>query len=221
MVNEALAAIPKPLQIDNLRVTDGSIKYCEQLTAGGNPGVLTFTAVSLSAKGIANHGETSAAIALQAQGNLMDAGTLKVLMSIPIMSTNFSLRYSGSLSPMDLTTLNAFLDVGARTRITSGAVKEADFEIDVTAGLARGHVRGTYKNLEIAFLDKQSGAANGIDNRITSFLANMLKIRSSNAPELSGRSKEGKVNYTRKPNEEFQQFLWFGLRTGVLDVISD
>jgi len=125
MVHEALAAIPKPLQIDNLLVTDGSIKYSERLTAGANPGVLTFTAVSLSAEGIANRGGSSAAIMLQAQGNLMDAGTLKVLMSIPIMPTDFSLRYSGSLGPMDLTTLNAFMDVGSRTRITSGTVKEA------------------------------------------------------------------------------------------------
>jgi hypothetical protein len=32
--------------------------------------------------------------------------------------------------------------------------------------------------------------------------------------------KEGKVNYTRKPGEEFQQFQWFALRTGVLDLIT-
>jgi hypothetical protein len=220
MVHEALAAILKPMRIDNLRITDGSIKYSEQVTAGANPGVLTFTAVSLSAAGIANRGGESAAIMLQAQGNLMDAGTMKVRMAIPIMPTNFSLRYSGSLSPMDLTNLNGFLDVDALTRITSGTVKEADFEIDVVAGQALGHVRGTYQNLEIALLDKQSGAATGIDNRVTSFLANMLKIRSSNAPELSGLSKEGEVNYIRKPNEEFQQFLWFALRTGVLSIIS-
>jgi len=220
MVHEALAAILKPLQIDSLRVTDGSIRFCEQVVAGANPGALTFTAVSLSAEGIANRGGTSAAITLQGQGNLMDAGTMKVLMTIPIMPTNFSLHYAGSLSAMNLTNLNAFLDVDAHTRITSGAVKEADFEIDVAAGHARGHVRGSYQNLEIAFLDKQSGAANGIEDRVTSFLANMLKIRSSNTPEAPALAKEGEVNYTRKPNEQFQQFLWFALRTGVLDIIS-
>jgi len=32
--------------------------------------------------------------------------------------------------------------------------------------------------------------------------------------------KEGEVNYTRRPDDEFQQFAWFALRTGVLDVIS-
>ncbi len=220
MVHEALAAILKPLQVDSLRVTNGSIKYSEQVVAGGAPGILTFTAVSLSAQGIANRGSTQAAITLQAQGNLMDAGTMKVLMTIPIMPTNFSLHYSGSLSAMDLTRLDAFLDIAEHTRIKSGAEKEADFEIDVTAGEARGRVRASYQRLEIAFLNKKSGDADGMQDRATSFLANMLKIRSSNGPESSKSPKEGEVHYVKKPNEEFLQFLWFALRTGVLDIIS-
>jgi hypothetical protein len=32
--------------------------------------------------------------------------------------------------------------------------------------------------------------------------------------------KEGVVSYTRRPDDEFQQFAWFALRTGVMDVIS-
>jgi hypothetical protein len=219
MVHEALAAILKPLQIDSLRVTNGLIRYSEQVIAGANPGVLTFTAVSLSAEGIANRG-AQAAITVQAQGNLMDAGTMKVLMTIPVMPTNFSLHYSGSLGPMNLTNLNGFLEIDTSTRIRSGIVKEADYEIDVTAGEARGHVQASYQNLEIAFLNKESGAATGMKDRATSFLANMLKIRSSNSAELLGLAHQGEVNYTRQPNEEFQQFLWFALRTGVLDIIS-
>ena len=150
----------------------------------------------------------------------MNAGTLKVLMSIPIASPDFSLHYSGSLSAMDLTRLDAFLDIAERTRIKSGSAQEAAFDIQVTAGQARGHVRGIYKDLEIAVLDKQTDTEKGLDNRVASFLANLLKIRSANAPDASGAMKEGEVNYTRRPDEEFLQFAWFALRTGVLDVIS-
>ena len=121
---------------------------------------------------------------------------------------------------MDLTRLNAFLEIAEHTRITSGSAQEAAFEINVTAGQARGRVRANYKDLDIALLDKQTGSAKGLDDRVASFLANLLKIRSSNAPDASGSMKEGEVNYTRRPDEEFQQFAWFALRTGVLDVIS-
>ena len=150
----------------------------------------------------------------------MNAGTLKVLMTIPVTPRDFSLHYSGSLSAMDLTRLGAFLDIAERTRIKSGSAQEAAFDIEVTAGQARGHVRGIYKDLEIAVLDKQTDTEKGLGNRVTSFLANLLKIRSANLPDASGSMKEGVVNYTRKPDEEFLQFAWYALRTGVLDVIS-
>jgi hypothetical protein len=220
MVHEALAAIRQPLKIGRLNITDGCVRYCEQLVSGADPGVLTISKVNMSAEGIANRGEASAAIVLQAQGELMDAGTLKVLMTIPITPPAFSFHYSGSLSAMDLTRLSAFLDIAEHTRIKSGSLQEASFDINVTAGQARGHVRGIYHDLEIAVLDKQTGTEDRIDHRVASFLVNALKIRSSNTPDASGSMKEGEVNYTRRTNDEFQQFAWFALRTGVLDVIS-
>ena len=220
MVHEALAAIRQPLQVDSLSITNGHLRYCERLVVGADPGVLTFGAVSMSVEGIANRGEAPAAIQLRAQGDLMNAGTLKVLMTIPIMPPDFSLHYSGSLSAMDLTRLDAFLDIAEHTRIKSGSAQEAAFDIEVTAGQARGRVRAIYKDLEIAVLDKQTGTEKGFDNRVASFLANVLKIRNANAPDASGSMKEGEVNYTRRPEEEFLQFAWFALRTGVLDVIS-
>jgi hypothetical protein len=121
---------------------------------------------------------------------------------------------------MDLTRLDAFLDIAEHIRIKSGSAQEASFEIDVIDGQARGRVRAIYRDLDMAVLDKQSGTEKGFDNRVASFLMNELKFRDSNAPDASGSMKEGKVNYTRRPNDEFQQFAWFALRTGVLDVIS-
>jgi hypothetical protein len=220
MVNEALAALGQPLQVDSLSVTNGCVRYCEQMVPGANPGVLTISEVNMSAQGIANRGAASAAIMLRGQGQLMDAGTLKVQMTIPISPADFSLHYSGSLNAMDLTRLGAFLERAEHTRIKSGRLQEAAFDIDVTAGQARGHVRGIYNNLEIAVLDKQTGTGNRLDHRVASFLLKELKIRSSNPSDALGAMKEGEVKYGRKPGDEFQQFAWFALRTGVLDIIS-
>jgi hypothetical protein len=121
---------------------------------------------------------------------------------------------------MDLTRLNAFLEIAEHTRIKSGSAQEAAFEVDVRAGQARGRVRAIYKDLDLALLNKQTGSAKGINNRVTSFFTNVLKIRNSNAPDASGSMKEGVVNYTRSRDNEFQAFVWFALRTGILDIIS-
>jgi hypothetical protein len=220
MVHEALAAIRQPLQVDSLTITGGDVTYRERVVAGADPGVLTFGAVNISVAGIANRANATAAIRLRAQGDFMNAGLLKVLMTIPIRPPDLSFHYSGSLSAMDLTRLDAFLDIAERTRIKSGSAQEAAFEIEVAAGQARGRVRGIYRNLEIAVLDKQTDTEKGLNNRVASFLANLLKIRNSNAPDASGAMKEGEVNYTRRREDEFLQFAWFALRSGVLDVIS-
>ena len=220
MVHEALAAIRQPVQIDNLSITNGHLTYRERVVAGADPGVLTLASVNMSVTGIANRGPATAAIQLRGQGDLMNVGTLKVLMTLPVASPEFSFHYSGSLSAMDLTHLNAFLDIAERTRIKSGSAQEAAFAIDVTAGQARGRVRGIYRDLAIAVLDQKTDSEKGLGNRVASFLLNVLKIRNSNAPDAAGEMKEGEVNYTRRPEDEFLQFAWFALRTGVLDVIS-
>lgn len=51
-------------------------------------------------------------------------------------------------------------------------------------------------------------------------IAQFVTLRTTNVPDALGPMKEGKVNYTRKPGDEFQQFAWFALRTGVLDIIG-
>ncbi len=220
MVNEALAAIPLPVQIDKLSISNGHLRYCEQLVAGADPGVLTISSVDLSADGIANRGDAAAAIQVRGQGRLMDAGTLKVVMSIPIAPKDFSLHYTGSLGAMDLTSLDAFLATAEHIRIKSGAEQEADFEVNVEDGQAHGHVLAIYTNLQIALLDGQGGGEKGFENYFTSILANMLKIRNTNVPGAPGSMKEGEVNYMRKPDDVFQQYAWFALRSGVLDVIK-
>ena len=220
MVGEALAVIAQPLHIDRLTITNGEIKYGERLVVGAAPGVLTFGAVNMSVEGLANRGEPSAVLRLRAQGDFMNAGVLKVLMTIPVISPDVSLHYSGSLGAMDLTRLGAFLDTTEHTRISSGSAEEATFEINVIAGRARGHVRAIYRNLKVAFLDQETGSAKGVGNRVKSFLANTLKVRDSNVPDTTGALKLGEVNYTKTPEDEFLQFVWYALRSGVVDVIS-
>jgi hypothetical protein len=51
-------------------------------------------------------------------------------------------------------------------------------------------------------------------------MANLLKIRNSNATKTSGSIKEGRVDYTRNPSDTFIGFVWSALRNGVFEIIS-
>ena len=56
-------------------------------------------------------------------------------------------------------------------------------------------------------------------NRTESLLANLFRVRSASQPDSSGAVRIGKVNYDRKRDDTFLQFIWFALRSGVLDSI--
>lgn len=219
-VTEALVAVRLPLQITRLRITDGDLTYGERWAPGSAPGVWTVTSVNIAVENIANRGDASAVILIRGQGAIMNAAECKVLMTIPVVSPDYSLHYSGSLGAMDLVRFNAFLEHARHARIQSGKLKGGSFDIDVTGGQARGRVEATYEDLKIALLDQRTGSANGWGDRAVSFSVNAFKIRNSNAPDGPGAMKVGAVSYTRDPQERFLRFAWRALRSGIYDVVS-
>jgi hypothetical protein len=174
----------------------------------------------MSAEGITNRAPRGAAAVIHAQGNFMKTSTMKIFMVIPLASPETSFRYSGSLDQMDVTRLNAFLEIGEGLRIKSGNLQDAAFDVNVTEGRASGTVRVIYRDLAIAFRNRSTGSERGAYDRITSYIANVTKIRGTNMPDKSGSMKIGKVNYTRKPDDTFLQLVWFSLRSGIGDVVG-
>ncbi len=220
MPHEALAAITKPFRIDRLTITNGLINYAARRFEGAKPGVLTFTAVQISAKEIANAAAGGQAIELLAEGRLMDAGTMTVQMRIPVAPSTLAFQYSGKLSAMDLTRLDGYMDGSGRIQIRSGSASEALFDIDVVGGRAHGVLRGVYRDLQVTVVDRDTGSGKGITDRVATILTNHLRVRNENTPDKAGALKAGEVDYARKPEETFLQFAWLALRTGVLDLIS-
>jgi len=220
MPNESLLSINKMTQVNSLTIMNGRLKYTERYIIGSAPAEVTFDSIQLLAEGITNHAAPGATAVIHAQGNFMKTSAMKILMAIPVASPEISFRYSGSLDLMDLTRLNSFLEVGENVRIKSGVLQNATFDVNVTAGRARGTVRVMYRDLTIAFRNSRTGSERGAYNRVTSYIANAMKIRGTNMPDKSGSMKIGEVKYTRKPDDTFLQLVWFSLRSGVGDVVG-
>jgi hypothetical protein len=218
--NKMLASIKSPLLVDSLNIINGLLKYGERFEVRSKPALITIDNIRVNAEGIANYGSHDAAIVIRAQGKFLNAGEMKLLMEIPVDSPEFSYRYSGSLSGMDLRALNSFLETAEQIRIKRGIVQSAAFEIDVVSGHANGNVRAEYKDLAVAAIDKQTGSEKGISDRASTIIAKILKIRGSNVPGNSGSFKIGKANYTLLRGEFFFEFSWFSLRSGVKDIVG-
>ena len=220
MPNEILSSIKKTLRVDILRSINGRLKYGERFDISSNPASITFDSMQVLAEGIANHVGRDATLVIHAQAIFAKAGTMKLLVTIPVASPEFSFKYSGSLSSMDLSPINSFLEISDQIRIKTGVLEEATFDVNVASGHASGTLRGIYRNLTLAAIDKQTGSEKGFSDGITSFIANNFKIRKTNVPDKSGSMKIGKVNYTRVGDDPFIQYEWFALRIAVRDIVG-
>lgn len=220
MPNELLSSLGKTLQIDRIDIVNGRAKYSESLAPDVEPAVMTFDSLQVSAEGIAGPGNSASSMILRAQGVLANAGRIEVVISIPTVTTEFSFRYSGSLSSMDLNAFNSFLEPVEFMRIKAGVLQEATFNVNVISGSALGSLRGIYRDLTIAAIDEKSGSEKSFPDKLTSLVANTFKIHGTNVPSQPGSFKIGNVKYVRKHDDTFIQFVWYALRSGVRDVVG-
>jgi len=220
MPNEILSSIKETLQVDSLNFMNGHLKYGERFAVGSKPAFITFDSMQVLAEGISNHVDRGVVLVIHAQGRFVNAGMMKLVVTIPFPSPEFSFHYSGSLGRMDLSPINSFLEISDQMRIKTGVLQEAIFDVNVISGRADGTLWGAYNDLTLAAIDKQTGSEKGFSDGITSFIANTLKIRGTNVLDKSGSMKIGIVKYTRQPDDPFIQFMWFALRIAVRDVVG-
>ena len=220
MPNEILSSMKDTVGLDSLIITGGRLKYSESFAMVRKPATLIFDGMQVLITGIASHAGRNADADVQARGIFMGGGTITLAMSIPLSREQFSFRYSGSLSGMDLSRLNPWVEPSDGTRIKTGTLRSARFDINVDAGSATGNVHAVYENLVIAAINSHTGSENGLLDRFSSWVAKNVKIRETNTPDRSGAMKIGAVRYARKKSDPFFGFTWFALRSGVGDLVG-
>ena len=220
MPNEIFSSMKETVSIDSLKIINGQLNYRERFAVEAIPGIVTFKKVNVSVHEISNNKIRPDTTIIHGEGLFMDFGKMKLDMAIPLATKDFSLRYSGSLSTMDVTVLNSFIEAGEHQRIKSGDLQSASFNINVNSGYSSGTLNVIYKDVSIVFLDENTGSEKGVFNQILSLFGKVFIIRGSNIPDEKGLMKIGEIKYARKPADYFFQFLWFALRGGVADVLG-
>lgn len=220
MPNEALSKLKEIINIDTFKIINCDLNYRERSTFSGIPGVISFNKVNIEVSNFSNNKAFSDTAIIIGEGLFMNSSSVKLFMEIPFSSPDFSMRYNGSFSRMDLKLLNSFIETSEYHRIKSGTLQSAYFNINVNSGHANGTLNVEYKELGIAVLDKVTGSEKGIFNRFSSLIGEIFIIRGNNIPDKNGQIKIGEINYSRNKDDYFQQFVWFALRNGIADVVG-
>jgi hypothetical protein len=218
--DEFLSSVTNIIRLNTLDVSNARLEYGERFAVRGKPAVLTFDGLGGTAEWPSNSLRHSEPVVVRAEGTFMSTAAVKVLVSIQAASRDFTFHYSGSLGRIDLERLNPFLEIAEHKRLKTGVLYDADFDIQVIAGSARGTVRASYKDLKVVEIDKDTGSESGIIKSIVSFFYNNIKFRTTNMPDDSGSMKIGRVSYNSKSGDTFLEVAWFALRSGIGDIVG-
>jgi len=216
---EAIELAGKTVRIDNAFIQNGRCLYKERYVVGRAPALVSFDAIRLSVKGIANKAAHGKIAQINGRCIFMKTSTMKIRMAIPMVLPGFPIKYYGSLNMLDLRRLNSFLEIAEGLRIKAGTLETVTFDVTINVNQSSGMLQALYKDLDIAIVDS-TGNENGLKNKLASFIANSIKIRSANMPDKPEPEKTGAIKYTRKPDDTFIKLIWFSLRSGIGDIVG-
>ncbi len=75
-------------------------------------------------------------------------------MNLPLLSKDFSLNYSGSLSSISAERLNSQLIVANLIKVVSGKIDSIQFEVKIKNGLSSAKLNAAYRKLVIKKIEE-------------------------------------------------------------------
>jgi len=222
-----MAARPRSVGIDTIRITNSQVAYEEFAKNRDTPGRLVFTQMNaLGTSFIHLRGVTrlERPFHLEARMLLMGRGRLSVMFDVPFDAPSFTMRAEGNLGPTPASALNPFVSAIMPAAVKGGQLNSVTFAFRVQNGRASGVLRPLYTGLSVDVTGEGMGGVlgnRGLIGGIVRGAAEMaagFKVRSNN-PEKPGRQpRVGTINYTFR-GESLPSFFWNVIKTGLMPVI--
>ena len=223
MIHEIFRELPIPLDIQEVEVANGYVSYEERPESGApRTGKIFFDDINATITGMTNS-EASLAegdeMVLRAKGKLIGEGQINLEVTYFLNDTTGKFLMKGSVGAMNLTGLNDIIEPSTKVSLKSGRMNSLFFNIVADDIDGTGEVIVRYENAEIEILDKNFGHDQNIFQRIGSFLANKLILKSQN-PDKKGELKKGAVYYPRDQHKFIFKYWWELVLSGLKSTIT-
>ncbi len=223
MIHEILRELPLQLDIEDVALTNGYVSY-EERPENKSPrsGNIYFNEINATIKGVTNSPERlsqSDEMLLQAKAKLIDEGIINLKVTYFLSDTTGKFLMSGSIGAFNLLSLNQMIEPSAKIAIINGRVNSLFFDIAADDLDGTGEVIVRYQDLEIEILDKNYGRNQNLLQKIGSFLANKLIIKSQN-PDKKGELKKGAVYYPRDQHKFIFKYWWELVLSGLKSTLT-
>lgn len=161
MPMESFIKLPFSIRVDSITIKDSHIAIEEIQKTSKASGIMTFDHVNATFTRLNNRvtSDSSSTAILKANALLMNSGFIQATFTFPL---NGSPTYTatGSISKMELTTLNPVLENMVSIHIKSGYLSNLTFDFHYTDYVSKGVLNLAYENLIITALDKNESTIN-------------------------------------------------------------
>jgi hypothetical protein len=216
---QQVAARPGPaLRLDTVLVTRSRIVYRERELRRERPGEVSFDQLHAAVRhlDLPSRGEP---LRVEGSARLMGEGPLTMRLAVPLDAPDFRYELSGKLGKMPLEAFNRFLTENESVRFDNGWVEEIVFRQTVRGGRARATVTPRYRDLSVEPTGEGGGVVGSVKRAVEDFVAGAFVVRSRNPDD--GKLRTARTVRRWDPGLRWTQFLWFGLRDGLLEVVKE
>jgi hypothetical protein len=208
--------------IESVIVT-GRLQYRERGAKAPRPGVMRFEALDLRLRNVVTRHAPADTMptTFRMAAQLMGATPLRLEGELPLGEDTFMMSYRGQLGRMRADRLNPFLDGAAGARFTDGLIHGVRFDVAVRDGVARGQVVPRYEGLWIELPGAaRTGFLSGLRRAVAKFAANQFVVREDNVAGGPDAPRNGTIAHRWSARETLLQFMWNGLRDGLVAVVK-
>lgn len=219
--HEAVAKINTKFHIDSMRIHQSRVVYATRHPFVPE-GAIRFEAINGLVENVSNFPERmtrETPLRLNASTRLMGNALVRAELTMPLLSPSFDMTFKGTLSGLDVTTLNHFLEPEARVKLESGTVESVSIYCTVSKGIGRGRVVPRYSNLRMLVLSEDRRKKRGFMEGLKTFVANRFGVKSEN-PEKDKPLRDAQVQYVRKRDESIFEYIWQFIWAGMKKVMT-
>ncbi|WP_158800598.1 hypothetical protein [Pedobacter sp. L105] len=215
--HQLLQSVKAPLTVKKLKLNSVDISYAEYDSESKQKGKITFENTSGTFLNVTNEAKAKAKDHTMLAGldsYMMGKGKLHVDFKFDLNARDGAFSYSGQLTDMHGSALNAITKPLGMVKVKSGEVKKLAFNIVANDNRATGKMNFAYNDLSIGLLKKVEGKDRLVKQGLISMLANALVIHPDN-PNTKGEFVAAHIDFERDPTNSFFTFIWKTLLQGI------
>ena len=216
--NVGIYKVNEDMKIDTTFISQINITYTEFNAKSNKTGSIYFNHTSGRVLNLTTNPvalQKNNITSVQLTSYFMNRGKFNLQMSFNLTDDAKSFDYKGSLGPMDLKIVNSATVPLTMVKMTSGTLKQFDFDINANKNKATGNITLLYNNAKVALLKVDTVSDNLKQRAFASLYANIFILKRNNPDIEGGKPRSVFVNFEREPDFPFFKYIWQTLLSGI------